>query len=62
MPELYEDLERIYDKLNERLDALNNNRIEIVEQEKLVAWIKEVLDEIRLCLQAIVENRLCDSS
>ena len=62
MPELYEDLERIYDKLNERLDTLNNNQIEIAEQEKLVAWIKEVLDEIRICLQAIVENRLCDSS
>jgi len=62
MPELYEDLERIYDKLNERLDTLNNNQIEIAEQEKLVAWIKEVLDEIRIYLQAIVENRLCDSS
>jgi hypothetical protein len=62
MPKLYDNLKRIYDKLNERLDALNNNQLEIVEQEKLVAWIKEVLDELRICLQAIVENRLCDSS
>jgi hypothetical protein len=62
MPELYEDLERIYNKLNERLDTLNNHQIDIAEQEKLVAWIKEVLDEMRICLQAIAENRLCDSS
>jgi hypothetical protein len=62
MPELYEDLERIYNKLNERLDTLNNHQIDIAEQEKLIAWIKEVLDEMRICLQAIAENRLCDSS
>jgi hypothetical protein len=62
MTELYEDLERIYNKLNERLDTLNNHQIDIAEQEKLVAWIKEVLDEMRICLQAIAENRLCDSS
>ena len=62
MPELYEDLERIYNKLNERLDTLNNHQIENAEQEKLVAWVKEALDEMRICLQAIAENRLCDSS
>ena len=62
MQELYEDLERIYNKINERLDTLNNHQIENAEQEKLVAWLKEVLDEMRICLQAIAENRLCDSS
>ena len=62
MPELYEDLERIYNKLNEKLDTLNNHQIDIAEQEKLIAWIKEVLDEMKICLQAIAENRLCESS
>jgi hypothetical protein len=62
MPELYEDLERIYNKLNERLDTLNNHQIEKAEQKKLVAWVKEVLNEMRICLQAIAENRLCNSS
>jgi hypothetical protein len=62
MPELYEDLERIYNKINERLEILNNHQIEKAEQEKLVAWLREVLDEMRICLQAVAENRLCDSS
>jgi hypothetical protein len=62
MPELYEDLERIYNKLNEKLDTLNNHQIDIAEQEKLIAWVKEILDEMKICLQAIAENRLCDSS
>jgi cytidylate kinase len=58
MIELYEDLEKIYAKVNERLEALNNNQIKIVEQEKLIAWIKETLDDLKICLQAIVENKL----
>jgi hypothetical protein len=58
MIELYEDLEKLYTKVNERLDALNNNQLKIVEQEKLIAWIKETLDDLKICLQAIVENKL----
>jgi hypothetical protein len=62
MTDLYEDLEKIYNKLNERLDVINNNHAEITEQEKLISWIKETLDEIKICLQAIAENRLCENS
>lgn len=52
MPELHEDFKRISDKLNESLDILKNNHIDIAEQEKLIVWVKETLDEIKISLQA----------
>jgi flagellin-specific chaperone FliS len=61
MMELYEDLEKIYNEINERLVALNNDQSKIVEREKLVAWIKEILNDMRICLQAIAENKLCSN-
>jgi len=58
MPELYDDLQRIYNSLNEKLAALNNPSMGNIDKDILIAWMNATLRELQVYLQALAENKL----
>ena len=58
MSELYDDLQIIYNKLNEKLAMLNNPNIGNADKARLIAWMNATLRELQVYVQALAENRL----
>jgi hypothetical protein len=58
MPEFYNDLDNIYNKISEKLTMLNKAEITSIEKEKLIMWMKEALREVQVYVKALAENKL----
>jgi hypothetical protein len=58
MPDFYNDLDNIYHKLNEKLAQLNEMEITSIEKERLIMWMKAVLRELQVYVEALAENKL----
>ena len=60
MSELYNDLDKIHSKVCQELSILDDFEASNIDKEKLLGWIKEVLLEIKIHLEAVAENKLCE--
>ena len=58
---LYDDLQELYNKVSRDLTLLSDGNVKEIEKEKMVAWIRGELLEIKIYLQALVENKLYES-